>query len=71
MTLDDAIAQARRIQRDLDAKRLTVPYPPEVRAQLAECLKVFMGYAKDNETAGALIARLEAREPAKAMPLPW
>lgn len=71
MTLDEAIDQARTIQRDLDAGRLTVPWPDHVKAQLVECLVAFTGFAKDNATAGELVRRLEAPEPARAMELPW
>lgn len=71
MTLDEAVAQARRIQRDLDEKRLKVPYPDDVRAQLAACLEVFMEFANDNETARILVERLEAPEPVKQVGLPW
>lgn len=71
MTLDEAVAQARSIQRDLDAGRLAVPYPDEVRAQLAGCCEAFTEYANDNETAAELVRRLQAPEPAKTMALPW
>lgn len=71
MTLDEAVVQARSIQRDLDAGRLKVPYPAEVRAQLAACCETFNEYANDNETAGELVRRLQAPEPAKTAELPW
>lgn len=66
MTLDAAVAQARRIQRDLDAGRLKVPYPPAVLAELDECCQVFAA----SPDAGEVMRRLEA-QPAKAMALPW
>jgi hypothetical protein len=69
MTLDEAVAMARRIQRDLDAGRLTVPYPAEVRAQLEECHQLLN--EADDATAAELVRRLQAPEPAKTMALPW
>lgn len=69
MSLDEAFAKARSIQRDLDAGTLTVPYPDLVQAQLVECCAVFN--ANEDDTAGELVRRLMAPEPAKAMTLPW
>lgn len=71
MTLDEAVDRARAIQRDLEAGKLTVPYPDDVRAQLAECCEVFNAFADDNSTAAELVRRLEAPEPVKQVGLPW
>ena len=68
LTLDQAIATARKIQDDLDKGRLTVPYPPEVRQTILRCCGVFMEHATDSAKARALVARLAA--PATAE-LPW
>jgi hypothetical protein len=60
MTLDDAVRVARSIQRDLEAGRLTVPYPEKIRVALRVCLSVF---AREGDTAAkaqAITARLEA-----------
>jgi hypothetical protein len=65
LTLDQAVARARAIQRDVDAGRLAVPYPADVHADLAECVRVFAAYSITREKARELIARLEAPE------LPW
>lgn len=70
MTLDEAVQAARKVQDDLDSGRLTVPYPPEVRKTIMQCCGVFMDYATDSEKATALVARLQAPEPAEAE-LPW
>ncbi len=69
LNLDQAVELSRSIQRDLDAGKLKVPYPPDVRAQLVECCAVFN--ANGNETAGELVRRLQAPEPAKTLALPW
>ena len=68
MTLDQAIAMARKIETDLDEGRLGVPYPPEVRKTIMQCCGVFMDYATDTEKATALVARLSAPE---TVELPW
>lgn len=65
LTLDRAIARAREIQRDLDAGRLTVPYPVHVREDLKACVRVFADYCTTPEKAAELGLRLNAPE------LPW
>lgn len=70
LSLDDAIAQARAIQNDLENGVLKVPYPPHVRQTLAECLTVFGAYATTSEKALELVRRLEGRE-LETVELPW
>lgn len=65
LMLDEAVTRARAIQRDLDAGRLTVPYPPAVRADLAECVRVFGEWATTPERLKELAGRLDQAE------LPW
>jgi hypothetical protein len=68
MTIDQAIARIRAIQADLDAGRLTVPYPATVRSEIVSLSEVFSAHCKTTEQARALVARVNA--PATAE-LPW
>lgn len=70
MTVEQAIATTRRIEADLQAGRLRVPYPPEVCKTIFECGGVFMAHATDTEKACELVARINAPEPETA-DLPW
>jgi len=65
LTLDAAVAKAREIQRDLDAGRLVVPYPSEVREDLVACVRVFSDYCTTPERLRELAGRLDQPE------LPW
>lgn len=68
MTIDQAIARIRTIQADLDAGRLTVPYPENVRTEILGLNEVFSAHCKTTDEARALVARINA--PATAE-LPW
>ena len=68
MTIDQAIVRIRAIQADLDAGRLTVPYPENIRTEILTLNDVFSTHCKTTEQARALIARINA--PA-TRELPW
>ena len=70
MTLHEAIAEARTIQTDLDAGRLSVPYPPDVRKRIMRCLAVMIRAATDTASAREIVQRLNAPERETAE-LPW
>jgi hypothetical protein len=70
VTVQEAVEKVRKIEKDLTEGRLRVPYPPEVRTAIFECGTVFMNHATDTEKARALVARINAPEPATA-DLPW
>lgn len=70
MTVQDAVEKIRKIENDLQAGRLRVPYPPEVRKTIFACGAVFMAEATTTEKARALVARIQAPEPETA-DLPW
>jgi hypothetical protein len=70
VTVQEAVAKVRKIEKDLAEGRLRVPYPPEIRKAIFDCGKVFMAEATDTEKAQALVARIQAPEPAEAE-LPW
>ena len=70
MTLSDAVRTIRKIEADLLAGRLRVPYPPEVRKTILACGAVFMAHATDTQKARELVAMIQAPEPETAE-LPW
>ncbi len=68
MTIDHAVKRIREIQADLDAGRLTVPYPETVRSEIVSLSEVFSAHCKTTEQARGLVARINARATAE---LPW
>lgn len=68
MTLAEAVKRARAIQAELEAGRLTVPYPEQVARELAQIEQVLADTCKTTEQAQAVVRRLHA--PATAT-LPW
>lgn len=69
MTLDQAVLRVRAIQADLEAGRLTVPYPDAVNAELAQLGDVLADHCKTKQQAEDLVARIQA--PARQAALPW
>jgi hypothetical protein len=68
MTVDYAIDRLQAIQADLDAGRLTMPYPEPIRRELMELADVFMAHCQTSEQARALMARIQTPE---TLSLPW
>jgi len=68
MNLDAAVARLQTIQADVDAGRLSVPYPEPIRRELMQLVGVCVASCETREQARALVQRLS--EPAAAE-LPW
>jgi hypothetical protein len=69
MTVQEAVDEIRKIQRELDAGRLRPPFPTPIRKKVYECGKVFMAYSTSNEKAKELVALINA--PEGDLELPW
>ena len=71
MTIDQAVIRIRAIQADLDAGRLTVPYPEPVLLEIRELSEVFSVHCKTFEQARELVRRIHAPESPAPARLPW
>jgi hypothetical protein len=69
VNLQTAVERARAIQDDLEAGRFTVPYPEEVRRELAEIEDLFVAHCQTADEARELVARLKAKP--QTAELPW
>lgn len=71
MNLELAVTRLRAIQADLDAGRLTVPYPEPIRRELMQLVGVCVASCGNREEARVLVAQIQAPEPINAAELPW
>ncbi len=71
MTLGDAIDRARTIQRDLEAGRLTIPYPDPIRRELLDLCGAFSRLCRTKEEARHVIARIQGPDGPPERELPW
>lgn len=71
MTIDQAVKRIREIQADLDAGRLTVPWPEPIRREIFDLSETFSAHCKTFEEARALVQRIHGPAPAATAELPW